>query len=394
MSLFTPSMPYDSNVMEAIVTNVDPLRFVCTVKTVRGQYFNEVSWLLPTGGAGKNGMHLAPSINDQVVVWTGLSYPIIVGSLPRLGTPNTSLTSTSGQELSIDAGNNTNIRGGFVTNPSKPADFVPGDQIMTTEGGAVLGALQNGSIIAKASALAMVLISKFDDLVRIVARNFERFSDVGQQTAANVKGRLYEFLGWDRSLARSKVGIYELQDVVGDVAAGEVLRGEPNGTTTLPGADTRLRKYWLTDPAGNSIMVEILYDNGKLDLVVQNADASINTREVQDKDKYEVTSTDPVHHSKVTIIPGSIVLDHMDGLSKVTIDGSSIVLNRNHGISVVTADDSAITVDHNGASRVVVNDASVTSTHGGATHIVDSSGVRSQFGTHFMTLNSTGIHIG
>jgi hypothetical protein len=263
---------------------------------------------------------------------------LILGFLPRLGLPTTDMTNVTGQPLTVDAGNNSNLKNGYVVNPDKPSDFTPGDQVWTNEGGVVFGLLANGTILAKASALAQILISKYDDLVRVMARNWERFSDVGQQTVVNVKGRMYEYLGWDRSLDRSKVGLYELQDVIGDVVAGETLKGEPNASTALPAADTRVRKYWLTDTAGNVRMVELLYEDGKLDLLVRDATGTPNTREVQQTDKYEVTNTSAA------------------GYSRITVDGTKIFLDRN------------------GASTAVVDDNQVQLVHGGATHTVDSAG--------------------
>lgn len=377
MGLLSPSLNYDPSVMEATVTNVDPIRFTCSVRTVRGQYFNEVPWLLSYGGSGKNGLHVAPSIGDQAVVWTALSYPVIVGFLPRLGTPSTVLTNVSGQELGLDVGNNSNMKNGFVTNPDKPSDFTPGDIVMTSEGGGILGLLANGSAIIKGSALAQIFVTKFDDLVRVVARNWERFSDVGQQTAANVQGRLYEFLGWDRKLSRSKNGLYELQEVTGDVAAGEVLLGEPNASTALPVADTRVRKFWLQDANGVSRMIELLYEDGKVDLLIQDALTTTNTRETQITNKYEVTSTAPASFSKVTITPTDITLDFNNGAAKARLDDTTITLDY-----------------HNGTSKTVMNQTGITSTHGSGTHIMDDNRVHAQFGAHFATVDSSGVHLG
>lgn len=328
--------------MEATVTNVDPIRFVCSVKTVKGQYFNEVPWLLPTGGSGKSGIHFAPSVNDQVVVYTGLTYPIILGALPRLGTPTTSLTNVSGQEVSIDAGNNTVMKNGYVTNPDKPSDFMPGDVVITSDGGGIVASLANGSALIKASSLAQVFVSKFNDLVRVVARNWERFSDVGQQTVANVSGRLYEYLGWDRDLDRSKVGLYELQDVIGDVVAGETLLGDPNSDVTLAAADARVRKYWLQDQSNNNRMVEVLYEDGKVTLLIQDALATTKTTKTTDKNLWDTKVQSPTASSQVVITPASITLTQS----------------------------------------------------GGATTVMDSAGIRSDYSGHYVHIDSSGVHMG
>lgn len=338
------SSPYshDKNFIEGMVTYVDPIRFICTVKTIQGQYFSQVPWLLPTGGSGKNGMHLSPSIGDQVVISTVLTYPIIIGSLPRIGVPTTSLTSVSGQPIGADAGNNSSMRGDFVANPEKPNDFSPGDFTFTSEGGGILSLMANGSGLFKASGFAQIFLSKFNDLVRVVARNWERFSDIGQQTVANIQGRMYDFLGWDRDLTRSKVGIYELNDIVGDVALGEAFMGEPNEHTALPDKDDRLRKYWLEDTLGHELMVDVLQDLGKLTVTVQDIPKTTKTVTQHDKDLFDVKSESPGNFSKITITPTSLILNHKD-------------------LGTVTLDD---------------------------------AGIRSTFGGHFVNIDSSGVHLG
>jgi hypothetical protein len=342
MSILNSPHEYDDKFMEATVTSVDPIRFVCTVKTVRGQYFSEVAWLLPSGGSGKSGMHVSPTVGDQVVISTVLTYPVIFGFLPRLGTPRTSLTNVTGQDFPLDAGNGTNMKNGYVTNPDKPSDYAPGDMVITTEGGGILALLVNGTAMLKASPLASIFLSKYDDLVRVVARNWYRFSDVGQQTAANVKGRLYEFMGWDRSLDRSKVDLYELKEVIGDVAAGEVLLGDPNSDVALPVADSRVRKYWLQDTAGHDLMVEVLTEDGKL--VITTQDVAATSKNIVEKavGKQEMTVLTPTSSSKITIVPGSVT-----------------VLQS-----------------------------------GGATTVHDAAGVRSSFSGHFVNIDSSGVHMG
>lgn len=342
MSLLGSPYQYSDSMIEGYVTTVIPDKYVCSVRTNKGQYLSEVQWLVPTGGAGKAGIHLTPNIGDQVVISTALGYPIIVGCLPRLGLPSTNLTNVSGETVSVDVGSSSNLKNGYVTNPGKPSDFVPGDVVVASEGGAIIAALDNGSVIARASLLAQIFLSKFNDLVRVVARNWERFSDAGQHTSANVKGRLYEFLGWDRDLSRSKTGLYELQDVVGDVAIGEVLLGDPNASVALPVADTRLRKYWLKDDAGISRMVEVLYEDGKLTLLVQNELQTTKTTKTTEKDIWSTKVENPSGHSQVVITPASVTVTHS----------------------------------------------------GGATSIHDVAGIRSSFSGHFVNIDASGVHMG
>jgi hypothetical protein len=258
----------------------------------------------------------------------------------------------------VDVGNNTNMKNGYTTNPNKPADFSPGDYVITSDGGSLMALLSNGSVILKSSGLAQILISKFNDLVRVVARNWERFSDIGQQTVANVANRMYDFTGWDRKLEKSKVGIYELKDIVGDVAAGEVLLGEPNTSVELPIKDDRVRRYWLEDQQGMEIMIEVLQDNGKLTVTVQDNTALNKTVRQHDVGLWDARSETDTTFSQVTIVPGSITINHEDK-SVILLDGDKVKLN-----------------------------------HLGAVTEMDASGIRSDFGGHFVHIDGAGVHMG
>lgn len=352
--LFSSPHSYDSSFIEGTVTNVDPIRFVCSVRTTRGQFYNEVPWLLPTGGSGKSGMHICPNVGDQVVITTSLSYPVIIGSLPKVGLPDTGLTNVSGSTTGIDAGNGSNIRNGYSANPNKPSDFLPGDHVITTDGGGIFAMLANGTAMIKASPLAQIVISKYDDVVRIMARNWERFSDLGQQTVANVKGRMYEFVGWDRNFSKSQNSIYELKDIIGDVAAGEVLKGEPNPDQVLPVKDDRVRRYSLETDEGHLLMVETLTDDGKIVVKVDNVGITTTTH---DNSKWEAHTING-KYSVITILPDSITINH-NGVSQAYLDSDMVRLN-----------------------------------HDAGTFVIDDDGIRSDYQGHFVHIDAAGTHLG
>lgn len=353
---------YDSSFIEGTVTNVDPIRFSCSVKTVKGSYLDEVTWLLPTGGSGKSGVHFTPNIGDYVLINTGLTYPVILGALPRLGLGTTNQNNMSGSELGVDTGNATNMKGGYTANPDKPSDFTPGDYVITSEGGGIFSMMANGSTLIKASALAQIFMSKFDDVVRVVARNWERFSDVSQQTSANVKGRLYEFMGWDRSLERSKTGLYELSDVIGDVAAGEVLKGEPNPATAVPAKDTRVRKYQLISQAGSPLMTETLTEDGTITCVIGVA-----------KTTHTPTSWEGL----------------VNGIARIIITPTNIVINYGSS-STITVDASKISAVH-GDANMVLNATTANLVFGSASVLLNSSSANLRYGSNLLTVTSGGI---
>lgn len=360
MSITSSPFSYDPSFTEAWVTNVDPIRFVCSLKTSKGQYFQEVPWLLPSGGVGVSGIHFSPNVGDRVIVNTSLGYPFIMGCLPISSTGEGTVSSVTGGSNDIDLGNSTSMVGGYVANPNKPGDFLPGDKVISSEGGGLIALLANDTVHLRASPLAGITMSKFDDLVRVVARNWERFSDVGQQTVANVKNRVYEFVGWDRKLSKSTLGFYELTDIIGDVAAGEILRGEPDPTATLPSADSRIRKYSLENATGVPIMVEVLEETGKATFKV-------------------ISPSDPGTYSKRSIESGSV--SEVSTSSGVT--------------STISVSPSTITISHSGGATATLNSSSITLSYsGGATTVLDSNGVRSSFSGHFVNIDSSGVNMG
>ena len=158
---------YDPNFLEGTVTSIDPIRFVCTVKTIKGQLLNNVTWVLPTGGSGGASMHFSPSLGDKVLVSTSLSYPLILGCIPRIGLPNNP-ASTSNTSNTIDTGNSSYMVNGYVGNPEKPKDFTAGDFAITTESGSIFTVLNSGGILAKASQLAQIFLSPFGRLLAVL----------------------------------------------------------------------------------------------------------------------------------------------------------------------------------------------------------------------------------
>jgi hypothetical protein len=312
--------------------------------------------------------------------------------LPRLGLADNVLTNISGTELAGDPGNATTMRSGYTANPNKPSDLVPGDKVLTSEGGGLIALLANGTVYLRSSMLASVLVSKFNDLVRVVARNWERFSDVGQHTAANAKGRLYEFFGWDRKLSRSKIGLYELTDIIGDVVAGETLGGNPNLNITPAAADTRVRKYALVSPSGGTMMLETLEDNGNLTLkVITPGTPTTLTEEFQSKDTFRTKATDGSNTTTITLTTGSILVD-ANGTANVTVTPSSVVTNV-AGTSTVTVTGASIVSTH--ASGTVTMDSSkIKADYSGAVLNLDSTGAQLTYSGHFISVGPSGISVG
>ena len=266
--LFSYTFPEQGSFIEAYVVNIDPLRSVCSVKTATGQLLSNVTWLNTTS---------TPLLNSKVLLSTSLGYPIVLGEMPSLGIPSQQI-SISGNRSPLDAGNSSMTKSDSLLNPRTPNDMLTGDQVFTSEGNSLLGILRSGSIIARASNLAQIVMSRLGSLVRIVGSNYQRFSDVSSRVASNTSGRLYEWFGADKDISRGRTNLERYNEAYGDVAFGEVAKGSP--TTVLvedyPIVDNRVRQYWLKNTSGLSVMVETLYEDGKLDIKVTSPSGIIS----------------------------------------------------------------------------------------------------------------------
>lgn len=335
--LFDTPFSTNTSFREGFITFVDPHRFTCSVRTLAGQPLLNVSWLIPSGGSGTDGVHMAPNVGDKVLLCMTTSSPIIMGCIPRAGSPDTLETSISNSSIDTDIGGSSNLKNGMSLNPNRPSDFLPGDKVFTSKGGSLLALLASGGIILKSSHLSQIFLSKFNGLVRIVSRNFHRYADSSSEVSSNLKGALYRWFGADWDLSRNTNNSERYNEVVGHVTAGKTLRGEPSSESIIPGRDSRVREHWLNDSSGNEIMVESLYENGKLILIVKQPSGS------------STTTTQDTSLWKSEVLSGGV--------------SSTIIISP-----------SSIDINYNGDSRVVLSSASVNATHGSHGVLINSSG--------------------
>lgn len=332
------------SLQEGIVTSIDPIRSVASVRTFRGQRLVSVPWMLPSSGygSGLEGQYFTPSVSSKVLISTATGFPIIIGTLPRTETPETNFSISNNPGIIVDTGNSSPLQSFSQLNSRKPSDLLPGDVISSDGMGSFLGILKTGSIIARSSNLAQLFISKLGRLVRIVGANYQRFSDASSRVTSSAQGRLYEWFGVDKSLANNKEGLERYNEAFGDVAAAEVLLGTPSSTNTLPAPDDRIRKHWLKNSSGVSVMTETLYDDGKLIL-------NINT-------------------------PGSTTITTDDQLWKAEVLSSS-----GGSGSVITVQPDVISIAFHGSDTTLV---------------IDASGTRIDSKSHYMHIDSSGVHLG
>lgn len=352
MGILDSTFPSTSSLVEAEVMSVDVLRNCCEVRDLHNKKMTGVRWLHSSGGSGRGGDFNIPTVGDQVLITTGLSHPVILGYLPRVkefevGAVNLDVGFAIGDTGNLSYSHDGDSRYG----PGKPEDAVAGDRIITSEGGGMIALLRMGTVMLRSSRLAQIILSKFDDLVRIVGRNYEVFSDVFVDVAHNLKGRIYRFVGYAETHAKTKSDTYTYQEHYGDTSLSEyALQNSP--TTGFPIAGSTIRKIKVLSSGGSPVYTQTLDLNGHIvDTVVHSGTA------FRDHDGGQI-------QDRVT--NGSV--------STVTLNGSSVVLDQGSGSSTVTLTNSGITLVH-GSASVTINSSSVVCAFGAHSITVDGSGV-------------------
>lgn len=325
--LISAAFTHDSSLIEGNVVFVDPIRFMCNVQTVTKQNLVDVRWLIPSGGSGEGGVHCAPTVGERVIVSTALSYPLIIGSLPSISDQRSYITATGGTG-SIDVGSASTLRNRYVTNPGKPVDFMQGDSSTTSPGGGIFSMLSSGAIVAKASSLAQIVITKFGSLVRVVARNYQRFSDSSSEVSLSIKGRLYHWFGQDKMFSRNKTGLPRYNEVIGDVSVGEAYLSD--GLTildseTLPAVDDRVKKTWLKNEAGDIVMTSTLLEDGTIETIVGNK-SKLKKDPLKIQISYNEISKITVQEDKITAEIGETQLELTQDKGRLYSNGHQILV--------------------------------------------------------------------
>ena len=365
----TPSTSVD----EGTVMQVDPVREVCRVVTRRGQKLDSVFWLRPYGGNERHGDFFTPRIGDRVVLDYGLGYPIIRGCLPRpqTGVQSFPVSIGSGDRL-IDTGSYASALGALTSNASKPQDALLGDRIISSQGGGLLGMLRAGSVVLRSSKATEILLSRLRDVVRIVSRNYEHFTDLGTNVLKNIQGRVYRYYALSQTYSDSQQEAYKYKQYHGDVALAEVVKDQYQGTLpALPEASTTIFKEHV--------------------LAAGDLDRFTRTLDLVGSEDVKVTDGSSFTHKTMT--NAEINLSFKDeNLARLNDTGIDVIHREGHKIEVHAV---GVKVTHSSGHVIDVNDGSITLTHsGGAQTVLDGSGVKTTFSGHFCNVTSSGVQLG
>lgn len=385
MSLFSAPVSNDKNWFEAYILAVDSVRAVCKIQTTFGQRMDNVPWL--------SNAYDGPEFNDRVLVTTVTGSPIVVGILSRIGDNNAAAPQINNGDLEADTGNYSSLSHDVVGDPNKPSDLIASDKITSNTSGGLFGLLRGGTFVAKASRLAQVLISKYDDLVRVVARNWELFTDVCVDMAVSLRGRVYAFRGYAETLQNGRQDVYKYQEFYGDTVLGVNRKWntyglDPSTFNALPVADNIIRKYLIVNSGGQTLFRQDLnFTNGEYYTQVQNTAGTSFTYVDHALALFDIKSLGG-SYGQVTIAPTSVVATY-NGTNTITIDSSQIKSSFNN-VNIIKIESSQITVTV-GSNVITVDGSKITGVVGTASLTLDASKAELKYGVHSIAVTSTGV---
>ena len=284
----------------------------------------------------------------------GLGYPLIFGFLPKpQSIDNAFPININGDRYLVDTGDYSAIGTLVVGDANKPLDMLNGDRTISSEGGAFIGLLRAGGVLLKSSSLSQIFLSKLDDVVKIVSRNFEHYTDVSSDMVKNFKGRIYRYVGYTNSFHESKAEDYRYHQYFGDTAAAEAVK-------------TSYASPPLTLPAINDVIF-----------------------------KEQVTSTGVEKMHRTVNLAGEeeVQITGAGGFTKVSQTGGVVTLNFNDQ-NTVTINNDVIELQRSDGSTVIMNADGIQMNYSGGKVEMKSSGVFTTFSGHFVNVTSGGVQLG
>jgi hypothetical protein len=350
--MFTNSSKPSSDFEEGVVTEVDIVRYMCKVRTLSGQKLTGVQWLQLNGGSTRGGDRNSPMLGDHVVIHFGLGYPCILGTKPKLqAVENAFPLSLDTGELLVDTGNFSDGGKDILGDQSAPSDMLVGDRIIASTGGGILAMLRGGSILLRSSRLSEIYLSKWNDLVRIVSRNYEHFTDLSSETIRNIKGRVFKYVGYAASSKDAKIELYSFHQYIGDVAAAEAVKTDYS--KSMPAASNVIYKEQVTSTGGSELYKHEIHLDGMQDLVVSAG--GVFTRIRSSSGKVEITYNDT---------------------NLISIDGNEIRISKG------------------GDPYLLLDSAGIKAVFSGTEVILDSNGFSATKAGHFVKVISSGVEFG
>lgn len=343
--MFGKSAPAGSSIFtEATVETVDIKRSVCKCRTDKRQYLNDVRWGYTLGQSKERGDNNHPIPGERVVLINVRGDRYIFMSLGLTQIMDASIRSSISRgrgSSEFHSRYNHSVGEDYVRREgSVPTEMVTGDKVYTGERGSLFGLLKGGTFVAKASGLAQLLISRVDDLFRIVSRNYEMFSEGYTHYSINLRGRLYNYLGFYHEQASSRKDSPDYYEMFGDVAAGEEAKENYLlEDLVLPDKDTilKLQRIPAKDVDGEVIGTRWLstYSSaGKRVEVASTFDSGVVCTITSEEGHWRVEVESGGNQAFLDVTPVQI-LSQVNGCT-VTQTGTTIQVNAPSSVTVIS----------------------------------------------------------
>lgn len=298
--------------IRASVTSVDADRNVCKCRDdVTGATYTNVTWMNPVGGSGR------PSPGDSVRLARDSSHMLIMGVVARATADTPYVPPVTVNKQGAPSVNTSSVQGATFSKTAS-ADEIPGDKLLRSKGGAMVGAMLGGSVIAKASAMCMVFLSKFDDIIKIFSRNYEKFNEARSEVNVNSNGRVFSVEENYTNQEKSRAGEADHRVITGDVAAGAAL-GINYRSEDVPPATNVIRREEVGDKYSNDLKLDGSYTEISTD---GESSATLNVQPTQ----FTLTIVSGGQTQTLSIDPGEIKLDSGAGTATLEIKADGTIL--------------------------------------------------------------------
>lgn len=292
---------------EGYVAGVDLKRSACKVRTDAGQTVHGVRWLKNAGGANSYGDNTAPSEQDRVMI---MKLPNnqhwILGYVPVTTNDNAKATGPAlGQQGVVpeELANFSTAQSDTVSgDQSMPADQRPGDWSRTSHGCGMISLMRSGTVLAKASPTSLFLLSPFDDMGRLVTRNWEHYTDVDTTKKISAGGAVSMIHEVYPTSARARSELPSMREVRGNAGAVGDAGGIARRTTF--------------DDGGTMTSQQTEYANGRKHQLVQTGGSTVET------DTTITGHFTKVHGGDTTFFNMNETSVHLDVASDIKVDAN------------------------------------------------------------------------
>ncbi len=316
---------------EGYVAGVDLKRSACKVRTDGGQTIHGVRWLKNAGGANSYGDNAAPSEQDRVMVmklpgnqhWIFGYVPVLTNDDAKAVGPALGRQGEAPEELAnFSTAQSDTVSG----DQSMPADQRPGDRSWTSHGGGMIALMRAGTVLAKASPTALFMLSPFDDVGRLVTRNWEHYTDVDSIKKISSGGAVSSIHEYYPTSARARNEQPSMREIRGN--AGAV--GDAGG----------IARRVTFDDGGNMTSQQTEYANGRKHEIVTTGGSTVES------DTTITGKFTKVHGGDTTYFNMNETSIHFDVANDIKVDA-----NKN-GIIIDAGGQGKITIPRSG--KIVV----------------------------------------